>query len=93
MAEKEKIYSSKLKHAGVFSFKDYYLFCYQWLESEVGLNIAEKGYTEKIKGDSKEVEVKWECFRKLTDYFKFEMKVKIKADPLKKVVNQGRSKD
>ena len=86
MAEKTKVYSSKLKHGGFFTFKDYYLFCYDWLENEVGLNIAEKGYTEKVKGEAREVEVKWECERKLTDYFKMEMKVKIKADPLKKAV-------
>lgn len=85
MAEKEKLFSSKIKHGGVFSFRDFYLFCYQWLGDEVGLNIAEKKYTEKIKGDAKEIEVLWECFRKLTDYFKFEMKVKIKVDPLKNV--------
>ena len=69
MAEKTKVYSSKLKHGGFFTFKDYYLFCYDWLENEVGLNIAEKGYTEKVKGEAREVEVKWECERKLTDYF------------------------
>jgi len=82
MPEKDTLFKSKMKHGGVFSFKDFYIFCYNWLKDETGLIITEKKYIEKIAGDKKIIEVKWECYRKLTDYFKFELEVKIKADPL-----------
>lgn len=85
MSEKEILFSSKVKHAGVFSFAAFYKFCYDWLVEETGLLLQETRYTEKIKGDVKEIDVEWEGFKKLTDYFKFEMKVKFKVLGLKEV--------
>lgn len=93
MAEKEKVFSSKLKHEGIFSFKDFYQFCYDWLDEETGLGLSETKYVEKLKGDEKEVEVEWEGSKKLTDYFKFEAKVEMTIKHLKNVeVNQGGAK-
>lgn len=90
MAEKSQVFSSKAKHRGIFNFADFYKFCYDWLNEQIGLDVAEKKYTEKISGDSKEIEIEWEADRKLTDYFKFEAFVKIKIDGMKKVnVKQG----
>ena len=90
MAIKSQVFSSKVKHRGIFNFADFYKFCYDWLNEEVGLDVAEKKYTEKIGGDSKEIEIEWDADRKLTDYFKFEVFLKIKIDGMKKVnVKQG----
>jgi len=90
MAERSQLFSSKVKHRGIFNFADFYKFCYDWLTQETALDIAEKKYIEKIGGDSKEIEIEWEGSRKLSDYFKFESKVKIKIDGMKKVnVKQG----
>ena len=75
MAEKETVYSSTIKYNGIFSFKDFYKFCYEWLTEEIGLDIMEDKYEEKISGDRKEIAVEWTGERKLTDYFKFDGKI------------------
>jgi hypothetical protein len=93
MAEKETIFSSNVKYTGIFSFKDFYKFCYDWLAEEVGLDITEDKYTEKIDGASKNIEVEWSGEKEMTDYFRFDIKVKIKASGLKEVeINQGGAK-
>jgi len=75
MPEEDTLFSSKIKYKGIFSFKELYLFCYDWLTEETNFLIEEKKYSEKIVGDAKEIKIKWECMRKLTDYFKFLAKV------------------
>lgn len=85
MAEKDTIFSSEIKYGGVFSFKDFYQFCHDWLSEEEGLSIKEGKYEEKIKGDEKEIKSEWSATRTLSDYFKFEMSVNIEASGLKNV--------
>ncbi len=75
MPEKDTIFSSDIKYGGVFSFKDFYQFCHEWLTEETNLDVEEEKYEEKIQGDEKEIKVEWKGTRKITDYFKFEMKV------------------
>jgi len=91
--EKEEIFSSKVKHDGIFSFKDFYKFCYEWLTDETGLDVAEGKYSEKIVGDAKEIIVEWEGTKKITDYFKYSVKVKFRILNMKEVeVMQGNAK-
>jgi len=85
MSEAETIFSSKIKYAGVFNFKEFYQFCYDWLTQEAGLQIMEGKYEEKMDGDAKNIEVEWEGKRKVTDYFQFKIKVKFRVLGLKKV--------
>ncbi len=85
MAEEETIFSSTVKYAGVFSFKDFYKFCYEWIKEEIDMDISETKYEEKIKGDEKEIVVEWEGGKELTDYFRFDAKIKFKIRPLKNV--------
>ena len=85
MAEKETIFSSKIKYNGIFSFKDFYKFCYDWLNEETGLEIIENKYKEKLSGDSKEMEIVWSGSKKMTDYFKFEIEININVTNLTKV--------
>jgi hypothetical protein len=85
MATKDKIFSSKVKYGGFFNFTDFYKFCYDWLSEEEGFDVAEEKYTEKISGDSKNIDVEWKGAKKINDYFKFEIKVKFKVIGLKKV--------
>jgi len=94
MAEKETIFSSKVKYNGIFSFKDFYNFCYEWLTEDTMLDpLAEEKYEEKIKGDTKEILVDWKGERKLTDYFKFDMKIKFELKGLKEVeISEGGGK-
>lgn len=93
MAEKDKIFSSKIKYGGIFSFKDFYKFCYDWLTEETGLNVAEEEYSEKLNGDSKNIEIVWKGEKKMNDYFKFEVKISFRITNLKKVeITQGKTK-
>ena len=85
MPEKDTIFSSKIKYDGIFSFPDVYKFCYDWLKDETGLDISEDKYTEKLKGDSKELDIEWTGEREVTDYFKFEIGIKFKILNLKNV--------
>ncbi len=75
MPEKDVIFSSKIKNVGVFLFKDFYKFCYDWLTDETTLLISETKYAEKLKGNTKDIDIEWEGERKVTDYFKFHVKI------------------
>ena len=85
MAEKDTVFSSAMKYDGIFSFKDFYKFCYGWLTEEIGLDVVETTYSEKLTGDTKDIEIKWGGTKKFTDYFKFEMKVDFVIRRLKEV--------
>jgi len=93
MAEKDQIFSSKIKYEGIVSFKDFYRFCYDWLKEETELVVAETKYAEKLKGDSKDIDIEWIGTRKVTDYFKFQIKAVFRILGLKEVeTTQGGAK-
>ena len=75
MAEKDKIFSSKIKYNGIFDFQALYKFCYDWLKEEMGISVSENKYAEKLSGDSKSITVDWSGGREMSDYFKSEIKV------------------
>ena len=85
MPEIETVFSSQITYTGIFSFQDFYRFCYDWLKDEVHMQITENKYSEKLAGDSKNIEVKWTCEKKITDYFRFDAKVSFIVNGLKKV--------
>ena len=78
MAELSLVYDGKVAHTGIFDFKDVYKFLYEWLTS-YEYAVIEKKYSEKIKPEGKEIEAEWECFRKISDYFRYKIKVKIRV--------------
>ena len=82
--EKDKITETKVKRSGVFDFKELYQFVYRWLVEE-GYDTDEKKYVEEATGDTKKVEIKWESYKKITDYFKIEMKFEWRIVGLKSV--------
>jgi len=93
MAEKDEIFSSKIKYGGIFLFSDFYRFCYEWLTDETDLKITENKYSEKLEGDSKKIDVEWTGKKKVTDYFQFEIKVSFRITNLINVeINQGNAK-
>ena len=93
MPEKDTIFSSKIKYDGIFLFKNFYKFCYDWLVEETGLDIAEHKYSEKLTGNSKNIDIEWAGERKVTDYFKFEIKVVFQIINLTEVeLNQNNAK-
>jgi hypothetical protein len=70
MAEKDKIYSSKIKQTNVFDFKETYRFVYDWLVDN-GYSVTEESYSEKVGAGGKEIEISWSAKRKISDYFRF----------------------
>lgn len=86
MAEEETVFSSKIKYDGIFSFKDFYKFCYDWLTEETGLSdFSEDKYSEKLLGDVKNIDIEWTAAKELSDYFKMKVKVKFVIIALSKV--------
>lgn len=85
MAEKETIYSSKIKYEGLFPFADFYRFLYEYLNEELGLDLKEEQYIERIKGDSKNIDFVWVGTKKVTDYFKYHIKVKARIIGMTKI--------
>jgi len=98
MGEKEKVTELKIKHSGIFDFREVYSFIYTLL-SDLEYSVEEKNYAEKTKGDQKEIEVNWMAKRKISDYFKFIIKVDVRTfrmtnadvvkDGVKTSVNKG----
>ncbi len=72
MAEKDVIIKEKIKYSGYGNFKDTYSYAYDWVRQE-GYSVVEEQYTEKVKGNSKDVEVVWKASKQITDYFKIEI--------------------
>ena len=75
MAEKSRVFKQVIKHKGVFSFKELYDFCYQWLDDERYF-ISEDIYTEKVESIGKQLIIEWTAQKKVTDYFKNIIKIK-----------------
>jgi len=74
MSEKDKICEGKINHDGIFDYKEVYRFMYAWL-TDFEYFVEEKTYTEKAKPEGKEVEIHWIARRKISDYFRFVLKV------------------
>jgi len=74
MSETDMIYETKIKHSGLFDFKELYKFVHEWFASYQYV-VAEKKYEEKIQPEGKDIEIEWVCFRKISDYFRFQIKI------------------
>lgn len=86
MTEEEQVFSSKIKNDGIFSFKDFYKFCHDWLAEETHLSdFSEDKYSEKLAGETKDIDVEWTGQRKLSDYFKEKIKVKFQIRRMSQV--------
>lgn len=92
MSEKETIFSSKISYNGIFSFKDFYSFCYSWLKEEMSLELQETKYSEKIEGPMKKIGISWAGNKKMTDYFKFEAGIEVSASIKEVEINEGNAK-
>lgn len=98
MVEKDKVFGGKIKHTGIFSFSELYDFVHDWCMTE-GYSISEKKYSEKIIGETKIIEIDWDCEKKVSEYFKFRIslswmvtglkKVEVKKDDEKITMNSG----
>lgn len=100
MVEEETVFSSNVSYNGIFSLKDFYAFCYNWLRDETGITtFSEDKYSEKLAGDAKNIDIEWTGTKDMTDYFRFKIKitftiknltqVKIKKDGVEIETNKG----
>lgn len=86
MVNSEGIFNSKVSYRGIFSFKDFYTFCYNWLRDETQISdFSEDKYSEKLSGDAKNIDIEWTGTRNLTDFFRFQIKVAFKIIALTSV--------
>jgi hypothetical protein len=84
MVEKETLATEQIKYSGLAEFGNLYQFSYNYLRDE-GFDVQEDKYTEKVSGDSKEIEAKWTANKKITDYFRIAIDVKIKVSSISDV--------
>ena len=92
MAEKDTIFKGKIKQTGIFDFKEFYSFLYDWLKGE-GYNVNEKAYGEEVTGDSKKIGIGWEAKKKISDYFKFVIKLDWTIIGMKKIKVKRENKE
>ncbi|MBU0907531.1 MAG: hypothetical protein KKD18_01355 [Nanoarchaeota archaeon] len=101
MAEKEEIIKEKMEHEGLFDLKAMYVFAHNWY-IEPGFGVTEEEYIEKLKGDARDLVIKWKATKDVSDYFKFETKMKyeienmtdveVEIDGKRKQMNKGKIK-
>ena len=84
MTEKDKVIEQKVRRSGIFDFKDTYQFIYRWLTEE-GYKVEEQKYQEEVQADSKKVDIIWVAEKKISDYFKNEIKLSFRITGLKNV--------
>lgn len=81
MAEKDKVIEEKVDHSGVFDFKSFYSYAHSWFKDE-GYGVVEEKYSEKVSGNSRDISIEWMASKKLSDYFKIEIKIEASIDGL-----------
>jgi len=65
-----------VKHKGVFDLDEFYKFLHDLLDS-LGYSIEERKYKQKDVPGGKEVEISWECTKKVDDYTMFRINIDI----------------
>jgi len=74
MAQKKEVYKEKLKQTGHWKYTDVYNLAFSDLK-DAGYKIKEDLYNEKLSSNGKEIIIKWEANKKVTDYFKFQIEM------------------
>ena len=98
MADKRVIIKEGVEHSGIFKFSDFYEFAFRWLKEE-DFGVIEEKYKEKVNGNARGIVVEWRADKPISDYFKFEMPIKmeiqglvdveVEIDDKKKKMNKG----
>ena len=87
MVQKDEINSEKLEHSGIFDFLGFYRYAHSWLKDE-GYGVTENKYSEKVSSDARDISIEWTATKEISDYFKFEIKIKIEISGLTNVKAQ-----
>ena len=101
MAEKEQLTQEKFEYSGIFDFKAFYSYAHSWFIEE-NYGVVEEKYSEKVSGNSRDILIEWLASKKLSDYFKIEIKIKyeitgltdveVEIDGQRKKMNKGKVK-
>jgi len=84
MVERDRVFRGKIKNKGIFNFKDFYEFLWDFLADE-NYDTFEEKYTEKVEGESKNMEIIWNSTKEVSDYFRFEYRIRWAILGMKKV--------
>jgi len=74
MVQKKEVYKEKLTQVGYWNYEETYIMLYNWLKDN-SYDIAENSYKEKLTSGGKEILIEWEATKKVTDYFKYIIKL------------------
>lgn len=95
---KNNIVKDQIGKDGYFNYFQLYNLIMNWFNDR-GYDVFEKKYAEKLKDEGKKIDTKWQCYRPITDYFKFEFVIKfditgmsdvtIERDGKKEKTNKG----
>ena len=98
MVEKDQISKEKMGHSGIFDFSALYSFMHDWFKDEL-YGVIEERYAEKVTEKGRTVNFEWKATKLVTDYFKFELAIKmeikdlidveVEIDGKKKKMNKG----
>ena len=99
MSEQDPLIKTKIRHTGIFDFKETYRILFEWLLDK-GYDFNEKSYKEVVgAGNARELEIEWVAVRKVSDYFRFMLKarwhiigmttVEVEIDGVKQKMNKG----
>lgn len=73
MSKSISVVSTKIKDKGIFDMNELYKVVKRWLDfhqyGDESKTFKEELYVERIKGDSKQIEVRWKAERFSSDYF------------------------
>lgn len=84
MAEKDQVTKEKVEHSGIFDFKEVYSFANGWFREE-GWDLEEEKYSEVVSGNKRTIKFDWKATKRLSDYFKHEIKCKFEVKDLEDV--------
>lgn len=82
--EEIAITKARVKYKGLFSFGDYYRILYDLFRS-LGYDVEEQKYKHKTKPEGDEIEIEWNCYKKIDDYSLFRIFAKTLITGLQKV--------
>ncbi len=75
MVVRDDVFKQVLKNKGFFNYVDLYTFCFNWFKDH-GYKLVEDVYQEKLQSNGKEIILEWKALKKVSDYFKEEIKIK-----------------
>jgi hypothetical protein len=84
MAEKKLVFKEKLESVNLFTFNDFYSYCYAWFVEE-GYKVNEEKYSEKVNGDKRDITFEWKAGKEINDYYKVESSIKFEISGLEDV--------